>query len=499
MKNAIILANLGNRNITIRGDSRELKVIASERKQSFREYTKELVETQTPDQWAESLELRILPPLLDKYRDEAQVVFLFYTKQDDLPEGKPDNDTEFSAILVAELISRQWGLEAKLIRVDCIPVDVEALMSFYRRQLLELEATYPDARWVVADAGGTTQQKSALKLVGEFLVHGAEKFAEKKLRFYQIDEEKDGSSSLKLLPQNQFRKSLNILQALALIDVGYYKAADRLLADEYLSPILTYLDMRLAGFKSEEEHSKFKSLIQDGKYKKWKTEEFNLIEQIEALPELRQAVATRHLQPALERLQAAQFYMKVGMSGDFLMALMHFAEHLACGVFKVMAGVKGDDLKKNHKGMMASPKFSEWKAAVLAQSNFAREIEEKQKTKNEEFHFGFAFDLAAAHDCHYKPIADICRVLCEWSFDDLFRPNIVPLQKSSKNKRKDLRALRNSFAHEGIRLDFDEIEDHIPHLRSTFGEWPALLGLPKENYYLRANRRLKQHLRQLRN
>ncbi len=490
MKDIIILANLGNRNLALKGDERELKEIARTEGKTFVDYTRGLVETKSPDQWAQMLELRILPPLLDQYRADARVVCLFYTRQEGLPGGRPDNDTEFSAQLVAELIKRQWGMETRLIRVDCLPVDLEELMNFYRRQLLELEENYPDARWVVADAGGTPQQKSALKLVGEFLVYDPKQH-DQKIAFYNILEERGGSSRLEPLPHDQFRKSLDILQASALIDAGLYGMADKVLKSEYLSPILKYLDKRLGGFKSDKEQKKVVHPLGENKYKTWKTGEFNLLETIEVPDELAAAVVRSNLVPALERLQAAQFYMEKGLPGEFLMALMHFAELFSFGAFKIMAGLPKADQKKKHDALKKSDKHEEWRKNALERSAFAQKIDEQsQERYKKPFDLGFAFDLAVARESPCKPVAHVCSKLADWTFDYLFRPNGV--------KRKDLKALRNSLAHEGIRADFDEIEQNIPNLREEVKGWPKLLGLPDENYYLQANRRLKRYLRELR-
>jgi hypothetical protein len=165
MGKAIVLANIGNRNIRYFGKNPKIDLIGSEA--SFRESTKLLLENF--EQESEFISAQILPEFFNAMNEDIQELVLFGS---DSPQGTRNNQ---DTIYVARLLDRIFLRDGYLFSINVVPirirvVDINELMVFYRNFLNTLIENAPQRRFFICDAGGTTQQKTALKIIAEYLI-----------------------------------------------------------------------------------------------------------------------------------------------------------------------------------------------------------------------------------------------------------------------------------------------------------------------------------------
>ncbi len=163
----ILLANVGNRNINY---CDKIYSVHSQNdffsSKSFRDFTKILLEQY--DLEKERISLNILPDLIDHLKQGIDQIILFYT---DTPEGERNNqDTVYAVQIVAnKLIEMYPAISVEIKAVKCKPTDTDALMKRYRMYLRAV-ANMPDLSFIyICESGGTPQQKTALRLVSEFV------------------------------------------------------------------------------------------------------------------------------------------------------------------------------------------------------------------------------------------------------------------------------------------------------------------------------------------
>ncbi|HOY12965.1 MAG TPA: hypothetical protein PLY70_07480 [Saprospiraceae bacterium] len=215
----ILLANLGNRNITFKGNTyldfdKELKAEIG----TFREWTNNLLKTFENNQ--KFLKLNILDTLLDKTIHSLDKIILFYSDQND--EEKNDQDTIHEAEIVKRLIIEKYNfnfLNISLVPVEGSVVDNENLLQFYRSEIKKLKKLNDENYFIICDAGGTAQQKQALKIIAEFLLRENE---------YEI-QYINFTGKIDLVSQREYRKIILTEQAINLIQHGYFSAAAQLL------------------------------------------------------------------------------------------------------------------------------------------------------------------------------------------------------------------------------------------------------------------------------
>lgn len=212
-----LLANLGNRNIIYKGKTYpDFGPEMKDEYGSFRHWTKNLL-----DNWESKrnfVNLNILNTLLDKTIVGVDKIILYYSDQAE--ETDNDQDTLYEAEIVKKLIQDQYKFEnIGLIKVEGSVVNNETLLKFYKSQLKKIYSS-PKTLIKICDAGGTAQQKSALKIIAEFLL------PEGSYELYYVNIK---SCDIVIDKQDEYRKIILYEQAINLIQHGHFAAAANLL------------------------------------------------------------------------------------------------------------------------------------------------------------------------------------------------------------------------------------------------------------------------------
>lgn len=225
----ILLTNIGNRSITLNKetyfDSNKDKSI------TFLDWTKNLLENY--DIHSQNLDINIFNPLVEGENRPAKIM-LFYSDQSKI-ETRTNQDTIHEAHIIQKILVDKYGYNPNDILLEAIEVKVVEngkLMDAYRRKFYQVKKLKFD-KIMICDAGGTPQQKMALKIVAEYLLEPNE---------YEI-KYIEGNTLVTDVSVNEYRSIIDTEQALKLIKVGEFVAAYSLLSDTNIG--ITSKDKRL--------------------------------------------------------------------------------------------------------------------------------------------------------------------------------------------------------------------------------------------------------------
>lgn len=161
----LMIANVGNRNLVYTGNNPlvNLKGVDAPFKTST-QYLLDNFEQESP-----FLEPQIFPELIEHLQPELEQIVLFVS---DTPEGERDNqDTLYAGQILKKILEKKYpGTSVLVETIRCRVVDVNALMQLYRNSLNRLLEIYSDYHFVLCDTAGTSQQKTSLKIVAEYLL-----------------------------------------------------------------------------------------------------------------------------------------------------------------------------------------------------------------------------------------------------------------------------------------------------------------------------------------
>ena len=210
----IILANIGNRNISYQDEHYDRKLHGL----SFREWTKQLVDSY--ENVSADLSENIITRLLDPIDNQPGVavgdvhkLILFATNQ--LNETKQDQDTLYEAELIKRLFEQQYGFPVEIQQLQCRVTDNDALLRTYRNKLSALLVNSTNEQFIICDAGGTAQLKFNLKIIAEYLLP-TERF---EVLYVNI------SGPVERVPQKEYRRVIDDEQVRSLVAAGQYRAA----------------------------------------------------------------------------------------------------------------------------------------------------------------------------------------------------------------------------------------------------------------------------------
>jgi len=207
----ILITNIGNRNIIHNSEFIPIHL--------FRTITEQLLKNFECEK--EHIQLNILNTALDFLKEKGNLpdkVFIVVSNQkDDLVNNI--QDTLYEGEIIKKLIPDNYSS----IQLDDIitkeitgsVIDENYLMKFYQQFYTVLLQEYKDADFIFCDAGGTGQQKTAAKIMAEFML------LENQWKIlYPL---KDGSIQEK--SQIEYRNIINKEQAIALVRKSQYEAA----------------------------------------------------------------------------------------------------------------------------------------------------------------------------------------------------------------------------------------------------------------------------------
>ncbi|MDR1403387.1 MAG: hypothetical protein LBJ60_06770 [Tannerellaceae bacterium] len=211
----ILLTNIGNRNIRYK---KQLYFEQIESKSSFRDWTKNIWDNF--DSENENIELNILDTVLKQDGFHPDKVFIIVSNQVNNPQFNKQ-DTLYEGEIIQRLIRRDYQIEEVELREFTDDVTNENdLLKFYQQFYIEIISQYGEADFVFCDAGGTGQQKTAAKIMAEFM------FPDGKWKILYPRE--DGSIEEK--SQIEYRNIINKEQAIALVRKNKYEAALNILS-----------------------------------------------------------------------------------------------------------------------------------------------------------------------------------------------------------------------------------------------------------------------------
>lgn len=225
----VLLTNLGNRNIIYKGKTyNELDVSNPKHEtfSSFIDWTKKLNDCFEREK--ENLDINIINPIISS-KDMYDLTVLYYSDQSNF-NTRVDQDTIYEASIIKNLLIDKYGFAIDQIinvPVTAKVIDNGGLLNFYRTELIKLKKKYTDISVTICDAGGTAQQKMALKVIAEFLLEPNQYkvlYAERNVLVTDVN-------------VNEYRNVINSEQAITLIKRGDYLSAAELLDFSEISNI----------------------------------------------------------------------------------------------------------------------------------------------------------------------------------------------------------------------------------------------------------------------
>lgn len=206
----VLLANIGNRNIKLNGE-----FITKD----FRSTTKALYERKLEERPV--LELVIINTLLEQGVEKPDHIVLFASAQ---ATGRQDQDTEFAAYLVKDLLEQAYQIPTEVHVLKCSVVDHNQLIRNYKTSIRQLVDRYShDASFWLNDSGGTAQQKASLRIVLHFLL------PVEQIRIFQVNQSERNESTVVESQAIEYQKILLFEQLKAAIDKLDYGSAISLL------------------------------------------------------------------------------------------------------------------------------------------------------------------------------------------------------------------------------------------------------------------------------
>jgi len=476
----ILLANIGNRNLKLKADARDMADIAKEKKLSFRAYTQQLWhELQAGKRSVEDFDIAIIPEMLLRHHaGECKAIHLFYSDQlPDVPQN--GQDTVYSSQIIGKVLEAS-GYSVILNKIDFSVVDYERLMKYYRRHLIKLLEDVEQDKIILLDAGGTSQQKLSLKIVAEFLV------PEERLEVYNGIIRADKGTDIEPVPLNEYRSILSVLQAEQLIEQGLYHAALNLLGEK-TSPVLQIalrtLSNQIDSIPMDGEQRNAIEQLKSGKFGK---SDFKLLSDFpQSTLAYNPLIHDNLLKNCQRRLSIAEFYDKKESYTDFILSAYQFIEEFLDSCAKVVLNV--ENKYKNENIIIKQEFHPEWieaaKEVSVVLDNYDKLLKNEGKQGVKLSVYTLSELCCQANDEVLKGIATgIRRFIYFQSIDE---------------KKAGISQLRNKMVHDGTGVTKEIIGKNLPGFIDTFRTWPALLGLPEENYFIRANKLLKEELRKM--
>lgn len=464
MKN-VLLANIGNRNLTHHGHTINPDVFPKPSGESFRRKTQELLERY--DEVKHELNEQILSVLLGQMPPEAiEKVVLFASNQ---PE-QHNQDTVFEAQILQRLLSERYGVPVEVVEYRQNVTDNDQLLRFYRDTFSRWQAENAGARFVICDAGGTAQQKAALKIAAEFL------FEPDQYEVKYITQPSDTKQArVQDVRQIEYRRIIDEEQIAALVRHGQFVGAlalfESLPADSH-NPLVGKL-LRLATLRLEFFWTDAQNLV-EGSWKEMPHFEFLRLFKSGKLSkrydEFKADFPNEHRFFLIaERFEIAEFHF---INCNFSQAVLGYSIFLETFLNEFIRNATEFDLVGNYGH------FSRRLADFVNRSSNLTSFFGGTVIPGVPLHIKFAQTLA-------EPGSPTNQLLLEFE-----RINSV-----TNRTRKGLDELRNGMAHSGKSIDEKILNANVPDFSGLLARTRELLGLPSENSFLQLSRLILQELR----
>ncbi len=448
----ILLANIGNRNIRYTGNS-PVSLYST----SFRQDTKFLLDHF--EQEKEHITPQILPELIDSLSETPQKIFLFGSNQTE--SGKNNQDTLYEAEILTLLFRERYPESTiEAVICSCSVVDVNDLMRFYRSFINELVTEHPESKIILCDAGGTSQQKSALKIISEYLL------SDDQYELYNVALVA-GNSIPERIQSVEYRRVIDAQQIELLINQFDYSGALSIYfgnRKQHTDNISALLKIGAALFNNNADSA---SQLAKSAPKALKVQDL-----LKGLAqEKHYTVALEEWTGILERgavfrlciiLDIAQAYKKIQDWGFALLYHHIFEERFLHEVLKKSVAPYSltDDWNKIKEEIQADRKF----AGVTMLGGRS---------------------LSQVYSATVPVLRDLARTLFLPQVDDV-------VNRISDDHQKQFSTWRNKFAHEGRTIHASDVRAYLP----VFQDWRSMFGLSDETVFDELNAVIIKYVRQ---
>lgn len=445
----ILVANVGNRNITLRGE--DIPTLAKAQKVSYAKFTEQLY---NQGDFSE-VRVAILDKILDQYQGSIDKLILIGSDQPDTT--KNDQDSIYTTEILKRILienSRWPHLDVEIYELHKNLHHTSEVMKWYKYFWINLLNLEPLADFLICDAGGATQMKTPLKIMAEYTVpiH--------RLHVKYVDQRTGEVSEVEQL---EYRKVVASLQIEVLVDRLNYDAADLLWQNHVTSEsaqqsislliqlgralkysILSDVNSILSRLK--EEHS-----LEIGEWVKQ-----TLMQKSESM-----AMNPSHLKLAKIKLALLNVYLADKSANEFTLCLAQFYEFVMNAMiaqrfgFPVANETYQDKLK--------------WERGMIKLG-----IVTEQKK-------GYCLSVPS----RIKLLRTIGNIKVNSFLDEL-----APIGTSNEFKK-----IRDLLVHQGQAASMEKILLHCPDIGNTIDHWSALFGLPKPGLFEKINNDIKAQLK----
>ena len=195
-----------------------------------------------------NIQIPIIQPLIEKFKEDIEKVYLFVTDQSE-NSGYIEKDTINFGKIIERILNDRFGLVSKMFYIQFNPTDYGLLFDFYQKILQDFE----NDNNIFSISGGTPQMNGTLFFVGSNMLNN--------LEVYRVDEASGDVVSVDY--KNTIRKNLIINQCLLLLNNYNYMSMLRILGNEHIENMKLkllleycthrlYFDFELANKKIDE-------------------------------------------------------------------------------------------------------------------------------------------------------------------------------------------------------------------------------------------------------
>jgi len=451
----VLLANIGNRNISFQ--NKAFDKLSDEQKVQFGDTFKAFSQTILSDfeRYAPELSCNIINQILDALgKNTFDQVILFGSDQFAAHPTKTDQDTFWAAQIMAKLLVRDGFLredQVKVFPVRCDISDNDGLLRYYREQIKRINRDYSYPKVSICDAGGSPQQKVALKIMAEFMIEP------KKLEVLYVNAK---TKVVEKVSQIEYRNIITAEQVRSLTAQGQYKAALSLQQVEDINTLCTTKSMsnRLAGlgyFLSIGNYEMYQKVLRAMKRKE--RERFSFLEE-----------SANDLQCILAK---AQF---LNRAGQYDMAILSFAAFYEKYLSQSLAQHLGYDLVNNYQ----------IENRRLRQEAFEK-FENIRATFDPDNVPEIAFKVAVAQNIEGEAHQTFVNTLANFMKGN---------QALAHFKFMPINVVRNKIAHDGFIPDDTYMNKELPYFSELIGAAAQLMQLPPTNVFEALNEVISREL-----
>lgn len=502
MKKKILIANVGNRTIMKEAKNGGLLPLT--------EFREDLELHEEMQDYSE-LKLKILNQLIDKFSFENIILF----SSDSSGLGERNALSEKDTRKVGEILKNVIPLynvkytkdQIQNIVLNCNMVREDELIKSYQKHIQDLLQKFPLLlyEWIVCDSGGTPQQKSAMKIILDFLL----KYEDYKL--YQVEETQKyddktgalmftGDSNLQLMSRASYRKIFAKQQVSLLISKGNYQAAAFLWKasaynkEDDLYFILLFWHYRITHITENAmkfyalDNTKTKRFIKDNKDNQQLLTLLSYFKESHLPQYLTGIINNKNYQNLIEVLHCIVFYKSIGVEdwGQVVLQSHVFIEKLSWAI-------------TTNYGLNQSFRVSE------TDENFYSEAKEFLKSSSSDFQNVrdspyYTFDKSKVV---LSTITQILYAETKVNQNSGIRDIITTFKECEKKFRSDgkgLDQLRNRVAHDGKGCTKDKLNEHVPRFEEYLKLWCKNMGVSsniEDNLFIKANKEIDAYLKQI--